>query len=102
MDMSGPYEQETRAHCPQAAIVYDLFHVVAKFGRDMVRNYVEGAGGTVDHPARRWAVFKELLSSPRLPSTLRLADLEPREHELRNDVGDPDARQRGPLQRHRP
>lgn len=36
MDMSGPYEQETRAQCPQAAIVYDLFHVVAKFGREVV------------------------------------------------------------------
>lgn len=36
MDMSGPYEQETRAQCPQAAIVYDLFHVVAKFGREVI------------------------------------------------------------------
>lgn len=31
MDMSEAYELETRAHCPQATIVYDLFHVVAKF-----------------------------------------------------------------------
>lgn len=36
MDMSEAYEQETRLHCPQAAIVYDLFHVVAKFGREVV------------------------------------------------------------------
>lgn len=36
MDMSEAYEQETRRHCPQAAIVYDLFHVVAKFGREVV------------------------------------------------------------------
>jgi transposase len=36
MDMSEAYELETRAHCPQAAIVYDLFHVVAKFAREVI------------------------------------------------------------------
>lgn len=36
MDMSEPYELETRAHCPHVTIVYDLFHVVAKFGRDVI------------------------------------------------------------------
>jgi transposase len=36
MDMSGPYAQETRAHCPRAAIVYDRFHVVAKFAREVI------------------------------------------------------------------
>jgi transposase len=36
MDMSEAYELETRAHCPQALIVYDLFHVVAKYGREVI------------------------------------------------------------------
>jgi transposase len=36
MDMSEAYEQEVRAHCPQAVIVYDLFHVVAKYGREVI------------------------------------------------------------------
>ncbi len=36
MDMSEAFEAETRAQCPQAAIVYDLFHVVAKFGREVI------------------------------------------------------------------
>jgi len=36
MDMSQAYELETRAHCPQAVIVYDLFHVVAKYGREVI------------------------------------------------------------------
>lgn len=36
MDMSEAYEQEVRAHCPQARIVYDLFHVVAKYGREVL------------------------------------------------------------------
>jgi len=41
MDMNGAFEEEVKAHAPQAAIVYDLFHVVAKYGRevlDRVRN----------------------------------------------------------------
>lgn len=36
MDMSEAYEQETRAYCPQITIVYDLFHIVAKFGREVI------------------------------------------------------------------
>lgn len=35
MDMNGAYEQEVRAQCPQAEIVYDLFHVVVKHGREV-------------------------------------------------------------------
>lgn len=36
MDMSEAYELETRAHCPHAEVVYDLFHIVAKFGREVI------------------------------------------------------------------
>lgn len=36
MDMSEAYELETRAHCPQVVIVYDLFHIVAKYGREVI------------------------------------------------------------------
>ena len=36
MDMNAAYEQEVQAHCPQAAIVYDLFHVVANYGREVL------------------------------------------------------------------
>lgn len=36
MDMNGAYEEEVRVQCPQAQIVYDLFHVVAKYGREVV------------------------------------------------------------------
>ena len=36
MDMNGAYEEEVRAQCPRAEIVYDLFHVVAKYGREVV------------------------------------------------------------------
>jgi transposase len=36
MDMSGAYAMEVQAHCPQAAIVYDFFHVVARYGREVI------------------------------------------------------------------
>jgi transposase len=36
MDMNAAYEAEVKAQCPQAEIIYDLFHVVAKYGREVV------------------------------------------------------------------
>jgi transposase len=36
MDMPTAYEEEVRAQCPHAVIVYDLFHVVAKYGREVI------------------------------------------------------------------
>ena len=36
MDMNTAFDMEVRQHCPQAEVVYDLFHVVARFGRDVV------------------------------------------------------------------
>lgn len=36
IDMTTAYELEIKAHCRQAQIVYDLFHVVAKYGREVI------------------------------------------------------------------
>lgn len=36
MDMNGAFEEEVKARCPQARIVYDQFHVAAKYGREVV------------------------------------------------------------------
>lgn len=36
VDMSGSYAEEIRLQCPQAALVYDLFHVVAKYAREVI------------------------------------------------------------------
>jgi len=36
MDMNGSYIEEVKAQCPQAEIVYDLFHIVAKYGREVI------------------------------------------------------------------
>lgn len=36
MDMNAAYEAEVAAQCPQAEIIYDLFHVIAKYGREVI------------------------------------------------------------------
>ena len=55
MDMNAAYAEEVRAHCPQAQIVYDLFHVVAKYGREVIdRVRVDEANRVrADRAARR-------------------------------------------------
>lgn len=42
MDMDSAYEPEVRRHCPQARIVYDLFHVVAAHGARGKRSGTQG------------------------------------------------------------
>jgi len=36
LDMSSAHELEVKAHCPGAEIVFDFFHVVAKYGREVI------------------------------------------------------------------
>src|SRR6056297_405538 len=36
MDMNTAFDLEVQHHCPNARVVYDLFHVVAKFGREVI------------------------------------------------------------------
>jgi transposase len=59
MDMSEAYELETRLHCPRITIVYDLFHVVAKYAREVVdrvrvdeTNRIARAAGPIDLATR--------------------------------------------------
>jgi hypothetical protein len=49
---------------------YGAYVINYNLGKDLVRRHVESLGGTETEPERRWRVFVELLSSPRLPSTL--------------------------------
>jgi len=55
MDMSAAYTEEVRFQCPDAEIVYDLFHVLAKYGREVIdRVRVDEANRLRnDRPARR-------------------------------------------------
>ena len=50
---------------------YRSYVINYNYGRDLVAEYVEDRGGVASDPARRWEVFGELLSTPRLPSDLR-------------------------------
>jgi transposase len=36
IDMNAGYELEVKSHCPNAVIVFDLFHVIAKYGREVI------------------------------------------------------------------
>lgn len=55
IDMTTAYELEIQAHCPQAEIVYDLFHVVAKYGREVIDRVRVDQANQLQHdrPARK-------------------------------------------------
>lgn len=54
MDMNTAFDLEVRQHCPNAEVVYDLFHVIARFGRDVVdRVRVDQANALRQQPAAR-------------------------------------------------
>jgi transposase len=83
MDMSTAYREEVAANAPNARIVYDLFHVVAKYGREVVdRVRVDEANRLrADRQARklvkgaRWLLLKNRENVTRPEERVRLTDL---------------------------
>ncbi len=55
MDMNTAFDLEVRHHCPNARVVYDLFHVIAKYGREVISRVRVDAANALRHdkPARR-------------------------------------------------
>ena len=55
MDMNTAYDLEVRRHCPNARVIYDLFHVIAKYGREVINRVRVDAANQLRHdkPARR-------------------------------------------------
>lgn len=55
MDQNTAMDLEVRAHCPNARVVYDLFHVVAKYGREVIDRVRVDQANQLRHdkPARR-------------------------------------------------
>ncbi|MCD9045769.1 ISL3 family transposase, partial [Luteimonas sp. MHLX1A] len=55
IDMTTAYELEIKANCPNAEVVYDLFHVVAKYGREVIDRVRVDQANQLRHdkPARR-------------------------------------------------
>jgi transposase len=75
IDMTTAYELEIRAHCPQAELVFDLFHVVAKYKREVTDRVRVDQVNRLRHdrPARR------VLKSTRwllLPNKENLSDTQ--------------------------
>jgi transposase len=83
MDMNASFEQEIALHCPQAEIVYDLFHVVAKYAREVVdRVRVDEANRLRnDKPARkiikgtRWLLLRNYENIDKPQDRVRLNEL---------------------------
>lgn len=83
MDMNAAYDLEVREHCPNAEVVYDLFHVVAKYGREVVdRVRVDEANKVKDDkPARkvikgsRWLLLRNADNIEKEQDRIRLAEL---------------------------
>ena len=55
MDMNTAFDLEVRRHCPNARVVYDLFHVIAKYGREVIGRVRVDVANQLRHdkPARR-------------------------------------------------
>ena len=83
MDMNGPYEQEVRRWCPQANIVYDLFHVVAKYGREVIDRVRVDEANRLRHdkPARkvvkgsRWLLLRNRSNITKHEDRIKLREL---------------------------
>ncbi len=83
MDMNAGYELEVRLHCPQAEPVYDLFHVVAKYAREVIdRVRVDEANRLrEDRKARRlvkgarWLLLRNRENVHREQDRVRLREL---------------------------
>src|SRR5215470_1529545 len=89
LDMWAAYALEVRAYCPQAQLVYDLFHVVAKYGREVIdrvrvdqtNQLVGPAGGDARRTARRvikgtrWLLLRNREHVTTRDDRIRLRDL---------------------------
>jgi transposase len=72
MDMNTAFDLEVRKHCSNAEVVYDLFHVVARFGRDVVdRVRVDQANALREQPAARKVIKRSRWLLLRTPDNLQ-------------------------------
>jgi transposase len=83
MDMNGAYEEEVRQRCPNAEIVWDLFHVVAKYGREVIdRTRVDEANRLRQDPkarkvvkGARWLLLRNKRNVKNRQDRVRLKEL---------------------------
>jgi len=70
-DPSGLMSPERAAQRVRFIEQYRSYVINYNLGQDLVREYIEKRGGTLDQPEKRWREFEQLLASPRLPSELQ-------------------------------
>jgi transposase len=83
MDMSAAYEEEVRERCPNAEIVWDLFHVAAKYGREVIdRTRVDeanrlrqDAGARKVVKGARWLLLRNKKNLKNTEDRVRLKEL---------------------------
>ena len=83
MDMTAGFIEEVRARCPKAQIVFDLFHVVAKYGREVIdRVRVDEANRLRDDrrarhlvKSARWLLLRNRENVTRPEDQVRLKEL---------------------------
>lgn len=81
MDMNGAYEAEVRAHCPHAAIVYDKFHLIAKYAREVIDRVRSKEARRLRQDPKQYRVIKKsryllLANRPKsLADGIRLEEL---------------------------
>ena len=67
------YALYSRARAQQRLAFIDQYRsyvINYTVGKDLVARWIESQGGTDANPARRWQLFEQIISSPRLPSSL--------------------------------
>lgn len=90
MDMNSAYEFEVHAHCPNAVIVFDLFHVVAKYGREVIDRVRVDEANRVEHQAAdrkviksaRWLLLRNRKNLSTRSDRVRLGELLRANHRL--------------------
>ena len=83
MDMNTAYDLEVRQHCPKARVIYDLFHVVAKYGREVIDRVRVDEANRLRHdkPARkiikqaRWLLLRNPENLKKPEQQVHLQDL---------------------------
>lgn len=83
MDMNTAFDLEVKAQCPQARVIYDLFHVIAKYGREVIDRVRVDEANRLRHdkPARkvikqaRWLLLRNPENFKRGDQKVHLQDL---------------------------
>ena len=83
MDQSAAYGNELKSWCPQAEIVYDLFHIVARYGREVIDRVRVDEANRLRHAktarkvikGSRWLLLKNPENIKREKDHIKLKEL---------------------------